>query len=124
MTPKSSSKAYAAGFHNGGRIAFGPERTLYVTTGDAGSRRSSQDSADLNGKILRMTPDGEPVPGSPVRDSVVYSPGHRNVQGLAWHRTGRLYATEFGQNTFNEVNIIASGGNYAGPSSKARARRR
>lgn len=101
--------------HNGGRIGFGPDGMLYAGTGDAAEPDVSQDASDLNGKILRMTPQGAPAPGNPDPQSVVFSVGHRNVQGLAWDSAGRLYATEFGQNTFDEVNLIEAGGNYGWP---------
>lgn len=104
-----------AGIHNGGRIAFGPDGMLYVGTGDAAQTAQSQDPADSNGKILRLTPDGEPAPGNPAPGSPVYSLGHRNVQGLAWDSRGRLFATEFGQNRLDEVNVIRPGGNYGWP---------
>ncbi|MFI7577884.1 PQQ-dependent sugar dehydrogenase [Micromonospora sp. NPDC049497] len=104
-----------AGIHNGGRIAFGPDGLLYVGTGDAGETRLSQDPASPNGKILRLTPGGQPAPGNPRAGSPVYSLGHRNVQGLAWDSAGRLFATEFGQNELDEVNRIEPGRNYGWP---------
>jgi glucose/arabinose dehydrogenase len=104
-----------AGIHNGGRIAFGPDKMLYAGTGDAGDGTQSQDAGDPNGKILRLTPRGEPAPGNPRAGSPVWSMGHRNVQGLAWDAQGRLYASEFGQNTWDEVNLIVAGGNYGWP---------
>jgi glucose/arabinose dehydrogenase len=105
----------SAAIHNGGRIAFGPDGMLYAGTGDAADGANAQDPASLGGKILRLRPDGgvpadNPFPGSPV-----WSLGHRNVQGLAWDAEERLFATEFGQNRFDEVNLIERGGNYGWP---------
>lgn len=110
-----------AGNHDGGRVKFGPDGKLYWTTGDAQNDRSAEDLAALNGKILRLNPDGTIPADNPFANSPVYSYGHRNPQGLAWQPgTGRLYATEHGPSGFpacchDEVNLIEPGKNYGWP---------
>ncbi len=101
--------------HNGGRIRFGPDGYLYVGTGDSQRRDQPQDKNALGGKILRLTPDGDPAPGNPFADNPVYSLGHRNVQGLAWDSAGRLWSSEFGPEVNDELNLIVPGGNYGWP---------
>ena len=103
-----------ASTHDGGRLAFGPDGNLYVTTGDAQRGDAAQDPEALGGKILRVTPDGDPAPGNPWHNAV-WSMGHRNVQGIAWTADGTMWASEFGQNSWDELNRIEAGANYGWP---------
>ena len=105
----------AASIHNGGRIKFGPDRLLYITTGDASVPDLAQDRDSLAGKILRLNDDGTIPTGNPFPDSPVYSFGHRNPQGLAWDAEGRLWATEHGSSATDELNLIQPGNNYGWP---------
>ena len=100
--------------HDGGRLAFGPDGYLYVTTGEAGDEQLARDRESLAGKILRITTDGEPAPDNPF-DTVVWSWGHRNVQGLAFDDRGLLWASEFGQSKADELNRILPGEDYGWP---------
>ncbi|QGH68486.1 sorbosone dehydrogenase family protein [Pseudactinotalea sp. HY158] len=100
--------------HDGGRLAFGPDGYLYITTGDTREPSLSQDIDSLAGKILRVSTTGEPAPGNPFGNEV-WSYGHRNVQGIGWTDDGRMYASEFGENSFDELNLIEPGGNYGWP---------
>lgn len=101
--------------HNGGRLAFGPDRKLYVTTGDSKDPNTAQAPDNLGGKILRINPDGTTPQDNPNPESPVWSLGHRNVQGIAWSADGTMFATEFGAHTWDELNIIEPGGNYGWP---------
>ncbi len=101
--------------HNGGRIKFGPDGMLYITTGDAALSAYAQDIGSLAGKILRINDDGTIPESNPFPGSAVYSYGHRNPQGLAWDSEGNLWATEHGASASDEINRIVLGKNYGWP---------
>jgi glucose/arabinose dehydrogenase len=108
-----------ATIHNGGRLVFGRDGYLYAGTGDAGQGSRSQDTTSLGGKVLRVTKSGAAAPGN--RWGRVFTIGHRNVQGLSFDRGGRLWASELGQNTWDEVNLLTGGSNYGWPTVEGRA---
>lgn len=105
----------AAGNHDGGRIALGPDGMLYATTGDAADPALAQDAGSLAGKILRIAPDGSVPADNPFPGSPVWSLGHRNPQGIAWTEDGTMLASEFGQDAWDELNVIEPGANYGWP---------
>jgi glucose/arabinose dehydrogenase len=101
--------------HNGGRIKFGPDGLLYITTGDAAKSDLAQDKDSLAGKILRLKDDGTIPVDNPFANSPVYSLGHRNPQGLTWDSQGKLWETEHGSTATDELNLIEPGKNYGWP---------
>ncbi len=100
--------------HNGGALSIGPDGLLYVGTGETGDTRLAQDRASLGGKVLRITLDGKPAAGNPFGNEV-WSLGHRNIEGLAFDGDGRLWASEFGDSRWDELNVISEGNNYGWP---------
>jgi glucose/arabinose dehydrogenase len=110
----------AGSTHNGGRLRTGPGGMLYVGTGDAQDREAAQDPQSLNGKVLRVNPDGSVPADNPDPGSLVLTLGHRNVQGLAFAADGTLWASEFGQDEFDELNVLVPGGNYGWPEVEGR----
>jgi glucose/arabinose dehydrogenase len=111
----------AGAIHDGGRLAFGPDGKLYVTTGEAGQGELAQDPDSLGGKILRIDADGSVPEDNPDPRSPVWTLGHRNVQGITWDDAGRMWATEFGSQAWDELNLIEPGNNYGWPAAEGRS---
>lgn len=119
-----ATPTYDGTLHYGGRIIFDKDGNLFVTTGERSDKETRPQSQDLKsalGKLLRITTDGQPVPGNPFEGRAdarpeIYSYGHRNAQGLAFHpETGVLWSNEFGPRGGDELNIIKPGANYGWP---------
>jgi glucose/arabinose dehydrogenase len=108
--------------HHGGRLLFDRQGMLLVSTGDAENPSAAQDKDSVLGKILRIRPDGRAAPGNPYGNRV-WSYGHRNVEGLAFDGNGRLWATEFGDQKADELNLIVKGKNYGWPRVEGRSSR-
>ncbi len=98
-------------YHNGGRLRFGPDGKLYASTGDAKMDDTAQETDILNGKVLRLNPDGS-IPSDNPFGNAVWSYGHRNPQGLALDSQGRLWQQELGNGEMDETNLITKGGSY------------
>jgi len=114
-------KIPGAAWHDGGRLKFGPDEKLYITTGEAGNADSAQDLNSLGGKILRVNSDGTIPSDNPFPDSIIFSYGHRNPQGIDWDPvTGKLVSSEHGPSgergfAHDEINVIEAGKNYGWP---------
>jgi aldose sugar dehydrogenase len=103
-------------YHDGGRLKFGPDNKLYISTGDAGIAELSQNKTSLAGKILRINDDGTIPIDNPFPGSAIYAYGFRNVQGLTWHpETRELYASDHGATGNDEINVVRAGSNYGWP---------
>ena len=112
----------AGNYHDGGRIAFGPDKMLYITTGDTFNREIAQNLDNLGGKILRLTPEGKIPEDNPFKESPVYSLGHRNPQGLAWHpKTEELFISDHGPSgeeglqAKDRIKVVEAGSNFGWP---------
>jgi len=108
-------KIPGAEFDDGGVIKFGPDKKLYIGTGDATNQDAAQDLKSLAGKILRLNDDGSIPSDNPIADSLVFSYGLRNPQGLTWDNYGNMYETEQGPTKNDEINLIKPGQNYGWP---------
>ena len=100
--------------HHGGRLQFGPDGNLWIGTGDAFDPDTAPDRQSLNGKVLRIRPDGSVPPDNPS-GTPVYSRGHRNVQGLTFGPDGTAYNAEFGYDDWDEINVLRAGADYGWP---------
>jgi glucose/arabinose dehydrogenase len=106
-------------YHNGGGLCFDRAGHLFVSTGEGGVASRAQDKGSLGGKILRITRDGKPAAGNPFEHSPVYSYGHRNVESIAFNGD-QLWAVEFGEHAYDELNAIVSGADYGWPQTQGR----
>lgn len=108
-------------YHNGGRLRFGPDRMLYIGTGDARNPENSQNVESLAGKILRLTPDGEVPKDNPTSNNPAFITGIRNTQGFDWQNKSTLLVTdhgpsgELGRTGGDKVSVARAGDNLGWP---------
>ncbi|HZV97401.1 MAG TPA: PQQ-dependent sugar dehydrogenase [Methylophilaceae bacterium] len=115
--------SYANNMHFGSRLAYGPDKMLYVTTGERSDQETRPQAQQLSshfGKVLRIQPNGAPAPGNPFADQTgalpeIWTYGHRNIQASAFDAQGRLWVIEHGPRGGDEVNLLQPGKNYGWP---------
>ncbi|MEM1372795.1 MAG: PQQ-dependent sugar dehydrogenase [Pseudomonadota bacterium] len=114
--PEASDQPFGGpGAHNGGRVRFGPDGFLYLTTGDIHGADVPQSPTLMGGKVLRMDTDGNGVAENAPPDGFdqrVYTYGHRNIQGIAFHpASGTPITAEHGPWHSDEITVLQNGGN-------------
>jgi glucose/arabinose dehydrogenase len=107
--------------HNGGRVEVGPDGKIWIGIGDAGNPSNSQNKKILAGSVLRLNPDGT-IPSDNPYGTAVWAKGLRDTQGLTWDDFGNMWSSEFGEDTWDELNLMQKGKNYGWPAVEGKNR--